>query len=400
MWQSTLRWASLLLVTFLVRTSPVDAAEESQTPPPVRCLEFSHDGQLLVGAAADQFSQGELVVWQVDTWKARFRHQELVGFPRVAFSPDGKRLALSRFAPETKLFDVETGKLAQELLGHTDSARCVTFTPDGTRIISGSYDRTVKIWDATSGVELATLEGYTSPVFHVAVSPDGSLLATADGRGGAVHLWDVNTHARLHVFDNLGPLVPHVTFSPDGSLLSVASWAGTLTLFDTKTYKAQHRIHRIGGVNWSAFSPDNHWLAVVSNATKVHVFPIDSSADNTLKKEIADLLLKLEDDSYEVREQATERLAAIGPAAENHLMAAARSTSAEVRWRTRMLRQRMSRPESAVQLTGHLDQLECVCFSSDGTLLASGDSTGHVKVWRVGTWQQIVSLSIMDEDEP
>lgn len=398
MWQLSLRTASLFLVTVLLGTLSV-AAEEFQTPPPVRCLEFSPDGRLLVGSAADQFARGELVVWQVDTWKPRFRHQEPVGFPRVAFSPDGKQLALSRFAPETKLFDVETGQLTQELQGHTDHARCVTFTPDGKRIITGSYDLAVKIWNAASGDELATLEGYTSPVYHVAVSPDGSLLAAADGRGSAVHLWDLKTNTKLHVFGNLGSFVPHVTFSPDGSLLAVASWTGGLTLFDTKTYQPQRRIHRIAGVHWSAFSADNHWLAVVTNGTTVYVFPIDTSTDAKLNEEIADLLAKLEDDSYEVREQATERLAAIGPAAVGRLVNAADSPSAEVRWRTRMLRQRMSRPESATQITGHLDQLECVCFSPDGTLLASGDNTGHVKVWRVGTWEQVVSLAVKVKDE-
>jgi WD40 repeat protein len=214
-----------------------------------------------------------------------------------------------------------------------------------------------------------------------------------------VHLWNLNTHTKLHVFDKLGSLVTHVAFSPAGRLLAVASWAGNLTLFDTNTYQPRHRIHRIGGVRWSAFSLDNKRHAVVDNGTKVYVFPTDTSADAESQKEIADSLTRMEDDSYDVREQATQRLAAIGPAAASQLVAAANSPSAEVRWRTRMLRQRMSRPESAVQITGHLDQLECVCFSPDGTLLPSGDSTGHVKVWRVGTWEQIASLSIKGQVE-
>ena len=70
-----------------------------------------------------------------------------------------------------------------------------------------------------------------------------------------------------------------------------------------------------------------------------------------------------------------------------------KSPSAEVR---RKLRQRLTRADSAVQLKGHDDELECVCFSPDGKLLASGDHSGRIKVWSVGKWKELKSLSIAD----
>jgi WD40 repeat protein len=303
-------------------------------------------------------------------------------------------LALSRFAPETKLFDVENGKLLRELKGHSNYARCVTFTPDGTRIITGSYDRTIKVWIASTGELLVTLEGHAGPVYHVDVSPNGSLLASTDARADTVYLWDLNTHEELHVFEKLGSPVPQVAFSPDGRLLAVSSWGGHVSLFDTKTYEARKRFGRTSGAHWSEFSPDGQWLAIVTNSPRVYVFRANTSADTETENRIRSLLAEFEDDSYEVREQAAKELAALGPAAEDQLREAVSSPSAEVRWRARELLRRLSRPESAVQLEGHRGELECVCFSPDGKLMASGDSTGEIKVWRVGEWKEVVSLSI------
>lgn len=375
-------------------------SEEPGYPPAIRCLSFSPDGRLLAAAASDQFTTGRLAVWDVETLKPRFTHQEPVGFPSVAFSPDGRILALARFAPEAALFDVETGKLLEKLRGHTNHARCVTFSPDGKKLITGSYDRTIKIWDlATRKVE-ATLEGHSEAVYHVEVSPDGRLLASADARADTARLWDLTTKKQLHAFADLGSLVPHVTFSPDGRLVATASWAGHLSLFDTKSYQRWLRIHEVGGVHWAAFSPDQRWLAVATNAPTLRVFNVDTrpAADTRAKIEI--LLAQLKDDSYKVRERATEALAEIGMAAEPRLREAMQSEVPEVRWRARRLRDRLSTPESAVKLQGHQGELESVCFSPDGKLLASGDDAGEIRIWHVGKWKPVGKLSITEQPAP
>ncbi|MCH8148510.1 MAG: WD40 repeat domain-containing protein [Planctomycetes bacterium] len=398
--KSSLCWVLLATVGFsLPPLLRADEAANEPKPLSVLCLEFSPDGGLLA-AAASRKSRGELVVWEVDKWKPRFRHSEAVAFRRVAFSPDGRMLALSRLAPELKLLDVENGKLLRQLKGHTDHARCVAFTPDGKRIITGSLDRTIKIWSAAKGEVLATLSGHTGAVHHVDVSPNGSLLASVEARTGKVHMWDLNTLEALHVYEGSGWFVPHAAFSPNGRLLAVASWGGQLGLYDTKTYQLRTRIQDVGGVHWSEFSPDGQWLAVVSNGPTIYAFPTDTSADEKTKERVHTLLAEFKMDSYEAREKAAEALAKIGPAAESQLRDAMKSPNAEVRWRARQLRRRLSHPESAVQLKGHLDDPNCVCFSPDGKLMASGDRLGEIKVWRVDGWKQVVSLSIRAKPGP
>ena len=374
-----------------------DLESEDSLPPPVRCLAFSPDGSLLAGSSADMFTRGEMIIWDTKNFEPRWRHSEPVGFPRFAFSPEGHSLALSRFAPETKLFNVETGKMFSQLEGHTNHARCVTYTPDGTKIVTGSYDRTIKIWEADSGQLLRTLEGHTSPVYHVAVSPDGKLLASADKDAHAAYLWNLVDGTQQHIFDSQGSLVPHVGFSPDGLLLTVASWGGHVSLYDTRTFKTHMRIREIGGAHWAEFSPDGHWLALVTNSTKVYVFPTETKLKANAKQKTAELLARLDDDSYELRETAHAELARVGAAAQEQLLKAQASKSPEVRWRARRLRRRLASPDSAVQLTDHRAEMECVTFSPDGRLLASGDRDGQVKVWRTDDWSLVQSLAIPND---
>ena len=75
-----------------------------------------------------------------------------------------------------KVWDVRTGALLTELIGHTNRVRAVAFSPDGVRVVSGDENGTVIVWDARTGTLRAQLPGG-----GVAFSPDGSRIATATG---------------------------------------------------------------------------------------------------------------------------------------------------------------------------------------------------------------------------
>ncbi len=150
---------------------------------------FSPDGQRLASAGGEPGKPGEIKILDSATGKELLAikgHASPVS--SVAFSPDGQRLASGSQDKTVKIWDSVTGKELLSLKGHADHVLSVAFSPDGQRLASGSYDNTVKIWDSVSGKELFSLKGHARWVGHVAFSPDGQRLAT--GNDGAIILWE------------------------------------------------------------------------------------------------------------------------------------------------------------------------------------------------------------------
>lgn len=148
----------------------------------VTALTFSPDGNFL--ASCDR--NGKVILRDrfgvvSETWSMNRTLQ------RLAFSPDGRTLAIAGGSPLVAIVDVRTGGEIQKLHGHTTWVWGLAFTPDGSRIVTGAADETVRIWDAESGQELLSLPGVRGTVGCVAISRDGQRIAAADN---AVRIWD------------------------------------------------------------------------------------------------------------------------------------------------------------------------------------------------------------------
>ena len=97
---------------------------------------------------------------------------------------------------------------------------------------------------------------------------------------------------------------------------------------------------------------------------------------------IRTLLVKLDDDSYEVREAVSKELLAVGFSAEAELRKAMKEAkSAEVRIRSRRVRQELlSKPHTS--LRGHTDELLGLAFSPDGKFVAyTSNESGRFEVY-------------------
>ena len=195
-------------------------------PGGVSAVAFSPDGRLL--ALASGFSEEgryQIELWDVSAQKPELEHRlsgESSLVHSLAFDPSGRFLASAEMGRTrlVRLWDVTTGSQAQVFRGHESFVQDVAFSPDGRLLASCSEDHLVKLWDVETAREVETLRGHPGFVLGVAFDPGGNRLASGDVRG-SVKLWDVEPGKPLRL--ETDGWARRLAFHPDGKRLVTAA---------------------------------------------------------------------------------------------------------------------------------------------------------------------------------
>src|SRR5262249_10965105 len=156
-----------------------------------------------------------------------------------AASPDGKHLALfTPFPPGINLIDAATGKSRAILRGHAGEILRLAFTPDGKRLASVSVDSTARLWDVAAAKPLCVWKHAPGKSgYGLAASPDGRRVATG-AMGGPIRVWDSSPEAPAGETDRpVAELKEHVAmvtglaYSPDGRRLASVGMDGRIRLW-------------------------------------------------------------------------------------------------------------------------------------------------------------------------
>jgi WD40 repeat protein len=213
----------------------------------------------------------------------------------VAFSPDGKTLAVGRSAGVFELWEMPGMRLRATLRGHSDHVWSLAFSPNGKLLASGSRDRSVRLWNARTAEPEATipdnaseahLDGLPGGVFSLAFGADSALLAAGTDRG--LRLWNVAAPSSPQLRkspDTAKRLTRSVAFSPDGKLLAatvagraVADRDGVpnmVELWDVGTGKRTATLPADSSTLMSlAFSPDGKLLATASASGALQLWTV------------------------------------------------------------------------------------------------------------------------------
>ena len=147
----------------------------------------SADDRLVAGA---DFC-GLVAIWNAHTGRLRATFTNSGEPSRIAFSPDGRELAVASWNSTITIWDVRSRRVVHVLAGDTLGVDGVAYSPDGRLLASASLDDTVRVWNPSSG-RLLRVWREQQPVSSVAFSSDGRRLVTADATG-TISVWDACT---------------------------------------------------------------------------------------------------------------------------------------------------------------------------------------------------------------
>jgi WD40 repeat protein len=154
---------------------------------------LSADGRHIV-TASDSAVAGNVQLWDATTGTPLHIVQNPSPVVGVALSPDGSYALTGSRDNVARLWDVATGQVVREFVGHTNIIWNVAFSPDGRYVVTASVDKTARLWDVATGQQLRVFPGYANAAVGSAiVSPDGRTVAVGSF-DGVTQLTDVDVH--------------------------------------------------------------------------------------------------------------------------------------------------------------------------------------------------------------
>jgi WD40 repeat protein len=199
---------------------------------------LSPDGKRL---AATDLNDRLVVVRDVETGKQQqlfeLAREKNAAVRAICFSPDGKRLAIGGSGIQMRCVDFETGKETARFGDQeVDYATQVAFSQDGKRL-AVARGRAIRLWDVGTGRELSPSSERLDSVQAVAFSPNGKRLVFGDGR--LLRLYDVATRKEVWNCPEEWDNAQRLAFAPDGKTLAAGN-VSRLRFLDALTGKVAY----------------------------------------------------------------------------------------------------------------------------------------------------------------
>lgn len=276
-----------------------------EAKPPVTTLAFTPDRQSVVTG-----SQAGLVVHRwTDLAKQKTLDTTLVNIHDLAFSPDGKSLAVAGGTPseaglvevfswpsgkasfvlnghkdsvmsvvwidnttlasssldhEIVVWNLKTQQPAQRITGHSRGVASLCYLAEAKLLVSAGLDQNLRVWQLPSGELIRTLNNHTREVHHLALRPgvEGLPMLASVSNDRTVRLWQP-TIGRMVRFAKLDSIPLAVAWLPSGSHFAVTCEDGHVRLIDPDTLEIRQATPAVKGWAYSlAIHPTDSTLLI------------------------------------------------------------------------------------------------------------------------------------------
>lgn len=319
----------------------------------IKSVAFNTAGTRLASGGEDR----SIRLWDVETGQClRVLHGHEGWVWSIAFRPDGALLASGGEDHSIRLWNVHNGECVEILAGHDHEVRSIAFHPTDGTLASGSKDCTVRQWHLEDGDSVETFE-IGCQVWSVAFRPDGDTLAVGDDNG-AVQLWDLQSKKCVSILQGHERLVREVAFSPSGQILASSSDDRTIRIWDVDSMKCINTlVGHTSRVRTVSFGLGNQTLYSGSDDHTVRMWDIQVGQP-------AKTFQGYDDPVWSV---------AFSPDMKN--LASAREYGKIQIWDSAA-----GEHIQTVKWQEKVGRVRSVCYNSNGSMLASGNSDGVVRL--------------------
>jgi WD40 repeat protein len=276
----------------------------------------------------------------------------------LAFSPDGRLLAVGGASGRVQLRSAATGELLHTLIGHSPTVASVAFSPDSRTLISAGMDHVVRSWDVADGGLVGQVNRGNRWIWSVAFSRNGRTIAAASD-DGTISLWSAGGDQVSRTLTGHTSGVLSAAFSPSGLTLASGSWDKTIKLWNLQSGSPIRTLIGHTAPVWSvAFSANGELLASGGFDATIRLWDPRSGQ----------LIRILNGHSSEVRSVA------FSP--DGRMLASGSEDYSVKLWDVRGGTELRT-------LSGHVDKVITVAFSPDGRTLVSGGNDGTIRMWDI-----------------
>ncbi|OPG12471.1 hypothetical protein B1L11_13805 [Microbispora sp. GKU 823] len=312
---------------------------------------------------------------------------------------DDLLITASYLEPQARVWDPVSGRVIRTIPGsmveeHDSGIFSMALSPDRKLLATGHGDNKIRIWDVATGRLENTLVGHSqgletlgtgpspsvvgvSAVRALAFSPDGTILASG-GVDTTVRLWNPETGESRQVLNAHNGFVEAVAFNTDGTTLASAGLDRTVDLWDVKTSRTTGALTgrfgdggQLSGVTVAAFRPRHNRTVATNSLATTTVLIWDTSTRDVVTT---------------VSDHTLGHVTALCYSPDGTILASGGYDHT-------IVLSDASNGRRIRTLTGHSGEVAALAFSRDGKVLASGGYDGTARLWDAATGRALAVLS-------